>query len=215
MNCLGTLRQVRRIVPHTWLEECAVHGQPRTVKYPVSPIRNSGSRLIHRGPRCRCRSSKRTDRISSSCEPPGHAPMGRRQQRLVNIGTNRWRSNPNSAFPGLGCLTLEVIRRYLLHGHTDFLNGGTLEQARCIPARSLSALPLRHLGCARHPVLYGGASTVNGVEATRCRRHAFGVTVAVRSTATIDKALCSGAAIAVLIMTICHRAAWQFAGGGF
>jgi hypothetical protein len=112
-------------------------------------------------------------------------PLGQYDSsRLVNIGTNRWAIKSELGISkAWDAWTLEIIPGVTVYtDNTDFLNGGTLEQAPMYALQGHLIRSFRSGIWGALDALYytGGRSTVNGVEGDTLQENTrFGLTVAV------------------------------------
>lgn len=166
----GRCAKFDAVVPYTWLDGSAdVAGQPRTRQ--VSGFAD---------PRLRIAVNFVGAPALSLREFPGYrpglivggslqvtAPWGQYDdEKLVNIGTNRWSFKPELGISqSWGSWSLELTPSVTFYtDNTDFLNGGTLEQAPLYAVQShlVRTLPFG-IWVALDATYYRGArTTVNG-----------------------------------------------------
>lgn len=187
LNAWGRSAKFDVIVPYTRLEGSAVYvGQPRTrevVGFADPRVRVSINFLGAPALTAKQFAGYRQDLIIGASLQV-MAPLGQYDpERLVNIGTHRWAVKSELGISkARDAWTLEVAPGVIWYSdNTDFLNGGTVEQA---PLYTLQAHLVRSFGkgmwAALDAIYYaGGRTTVNGVEGdTRQENTRLGATLA-------------------------------------
>ncbi|HEY9199740.1 MAG TPA: transporter [Gammaproteobacteria bacterium] len=187
LNAWGRSAKFDVIVPYTRLEGSALYvGQPRTreVEGFADPrVRVSINFLGAPALTAKQFAGYRQDLIIGASLQV-MALLGQYDpERLVNIGTHRWAVKSELGISkARDAWTLEVAPGVIWYSdNTDFLNGGTVEQA---PLYTLQAHLVRSFGkgmwAALDAIYYaGGRTTVNGVEGdTRQENTRLGATLA-------------------------------------